>query len=117
MIGGNEKEPTPLRSVEKGVLGKDGIVWAPLPPLTVSRSFASSVVIGHEIFAVGGSTDSIETLRVDQRPLQWAISKAVLPFSLFGHSSVVYQGKLIVIGGYNSSKGTLFFYVAYVTFV
>lgn len=111
MIGGNDKELTPLPSVEKGVLGKDGIVWAALPPLTVPRSFASSVVIGHEIFVVGGGTDSIETLRVDQLPLQWAMSKAVLPFCLFGHSSVVYQGKLIVIGGYNNSNGTLFFYV------
>ena len=52
--------------------------------------------------------DSIETLDVDHLPLQWVMSKAVLPFCLFGHSSVVYEGKLIVIGGYNNTDGILF---------
>ena len=84
------------------------MIWVALPSMSVPRSLASSVVIGRQIYVLGGGNDSIEILDVDQLPLQWVMSKAVLPFCLFGHSSVVYEGKLIVIGGYNSTKGILF---------
>ncbi len=73
--------------------------------MNMARSHSASVVIGTQIIVVGGGTDSIETLDVSQRPLQWIRSKAVLPFSVFGHSCVVYEGKLILMGGYNASKG------------
>ena len=76
----------------------------------MARFFAASVVIGTQTIVLGGGTDSIETLDVDQRPLQWIRSKAVLPFSVFGHSCVAYEEKLILIGGYNSSKGTVYIY-------
>ncbi len=58
-----------------------------------------------QIIVAGGGTDSIEILDVDQRPLQWIRSNAVLPFSVFGHSCVDYEGKLILIGGYNANHG------------
>ena len=114
VIGGNGTEDTPLTSVKKAVVGKDHIVWVSLPPMNVPRSHVSSAVIGRQIFVIGGGTDSIETLKVDQLPLQWAMSKAVLPFCLFGHSSVVYQGRLIVIGGYNSSNGIFNFLLLFI---
>ena len=117
VIGGNGKEHTPLAAVEKTVVEKDHIKWVSFSPMNVSRSHASSVVIGRQIYVLGGGNDnSIETLDVDQRPLQWVISKAVLPFCLRGHSSVVYQGKLISIGGYNSTNGifSLFPFIVFV---
>ena len=107
VIGGSGKHAH-LASVEKCVLRKDHMVWVALPSMSVPRSLASSVVIGRQIYVLGGGNDSIETLDVDQLPLQWVMSKAVLPFCLFGHSSVVYEGKLIVIGGYNNTDGILF---------
>ena len=111
VIGGNGKQHTPLATVEKTVVEKDHIKWVSFSPMNVSRSHASSVVIGRQIYVLGGGNNSIETLDVDQLPLQWVVSKAVLPFCLFGHSSVVYEGKLIVIGGYNSTKGILFRFI------
>ena len=107
VIGGNGKHGH-LSSVVKSVVGKDHMQWVALSTMSVPRSHASSVVIGRQIYVVGGGTDSIETLNVDERPSQWVKSKAVLPFCLFGHSSVVYKGKLIVIGGYNNTEGILF---------
>ena len=107
VIGGKGKHAD-LSSVVKSVVGKDHMVWVALPSMSFPRFLASSVVIGRQVYVLGGGNDSIETLNVDQLPLQWVMSKAVLPFSLFGHSSVVYQGKLIVIGGYNNTSGILF---------
>jgi N-acetylneuraminic acid mutarotase len=105
VIGGSGKRDTTLVSVEKIQFGQSDTTWVALAALTVPRSHAASVVIGTQIIVNGGGTDSIEILDVGQRPLQWIKSKAVLPFCSLGHSSLVYQGKLIVIGGYNASKG------------
>jgi hypothetical protein len=73
--------------------------------MTAPRSHAASVVIGPWIIVIGGGTDSIEILMdVGQCPLQMdQIQSSFAIFSL-GHSSLVYHGKLIVIGGYNASK-------------
>ena len=105
MIGGCGKRDTTLASVEKIQFGQNDTTWVAASALTAPRTHAASVVIGTEIIVIGGGTDSIETLDVGQRPLQWIKSKAVLPFCSLGHSSIVFQGKLIVIGGYNASKG------------
>ncbi|CAB3998139.1 kinase [Paramuricea clavata] len=106
VMGGSGKGDTVLASVEKMQLGQSDTTWVALAAMTVPRSHAASVVIGTQIIVNGGGTDSIEILDVGQRPLQWIKSKAVLPFYLLGHSSLVYQGKLIVIGGYNASEGS-----------
>jgi hypothetical protein len=108
VMAGSGKGDTVLASVEKIQLGQSDTTWVALAAMTAPRSHAASVVIGTQIIVNGGGTDSIEILDVGQRPLQWIKSKAVLPFCLLGHSSIVYQGKLIVIGGYNASKGIYF---------
>ena len=104
-IGGSGEGGTTLASVEKIQLGQYDAAWVPLPSMNVPRTLAASVVIGTKVNVVGGGTEIIEILDVGQRPLQWIRSKAVLPFPLFGHSCVVYDGKLIVIGGYNLNTG------------
>ncbi len=37
----------------------------------------------------------------------------MLPFSVFGHSCVAYEEKVIVIGGYNSSEGNSIFKIVF----
>ena len=106
-IGGDGEGGTTLASVEKIQLGQYDAACT-LPSMSVPRFLAASVTIGTKITVVGGGTEIIEILDVGQRNLQWIRSKAVLPFPLFGHSCVVYDGKLIVIGGYNLSTGTIF---------
>ena len=77
--------------------------------MNTPRSFASSVLVGNEIVVSGGDigdtiTDSIEILNLDETPLQWITSLAKLPAPLSAHRTVAYQGKLIVIGGYNHRR-------------
>ena len=91
--------------MEKLQLEQSDVTSSSFPCMNIARSLAASVVIGTQIIVVGGGTDSIEILDVDQRPLQWIRSNAVLPFSVFGHSCVDYEGKLILIGGYNANHG------------
>ena len=105
-IGGSGEGGTTLASVEKIQLGNYDAALDPLPTMNVPRSLAASVGMRTKITVVGGGTETIEILDVGQRPLQWIRSKAVLPFSLSGHSCVVRYGKLIVIGGYNVNTGS-----------
>lgn len=105
VLGGTGKDHNRTASVEKLILGQDEIQWADLAPMAEPRSHSTSVRIGNQIVVLGGGTNSIEIMDLGQHPLRWVKSKTVLPFFLFGHQTVVYQGKLIVIGGYNVSKG------------
>ena len=71
----------------------------------------SSVVVGNEIVVSGGDTgpaitDTIEVLNLAETPLQWKISAAKLLIPLSAHQTIVYKGKLIVIGGHDSNEGT-----------
>jgi hypothetical protein len=88
--------------------------WTPLQAMKKSRSRASSVVHDNHIFVMGGygksaGIKSIEKLslnavHVDQS-ITWENVLAELPTPLNGHCSVVYNGRLIMIGGFDVSKG------------
>ena len=88
--------------------------WTPLKPMKESRSRQSSVVHNNQIFVMGGVGLSEETIKsieklslnavqVDQS-ITWENVLAVLPEPLCRHCSVVYNGRLLVIGGYYYSK-------------
>ena len=107
VIGGRDQYGQSLRSVE-GYIFLQGR-WIELPAMNTPRSFMSSVVVGNEIVVSGGDTgdaitDAIEVLNLAETPLQWRISPARLPVPLFAHQSVVYRGKLIVIGGHDGNS-------------
>ena len=82
--------------------------WTPLQRMKDSRSAASSVVHNNHIFVTGGflygegikSVErlSINAVHVDQSII-WENFPGELPWPLWGHCSVVYNGRLIVIGG------------------
>ncbi|CAB4018562.1 E3 ubiquitin- ligase NRDP1 [Paramuricea clavata] len=122
--GGMDREPKVL--VAGGWNGKESLnsvemfsllnaTWTPLKRMKESRRRASSVVHNNQMFVIGGvgqsaiAMKSIEKLslnavQVDQ-PITWENVLAKLPAPLFGHCSVVYNGRLIVIGGCDGSKG------------
>ncbi len=82
--------------------------WMPLQPMRKQRSGHSAVVYNNQIIVVGGSVKSMEKLSVSaleaDRFITWENFPAKLLVSLACHCSVVYQGRLIVIGGFDSDK-------------
>ena len=108
VIGGRGQDGQSLRSVE-GYIFLEG-KWVELPAMDTPRSFMSSVVVGNEIVVSGGDTgdaitDTIEVLNLAETPLRWKTSPAKLPVSLSAHQTVVFKGKLIVIGGHDGNSG------------
>ena len=84
--------------------------WSPLQPMEECREAATSFVCKNQLTVAGGLigfklTDNME--RIDINPnlssTQWFDFPAKLPSTLYGHSSVVYNERLITIGGYEGS--------------
>ena len=78
--------------------------WTPLQPMKKCRKEASSVVWNNQIVVSGGTVESMEQLslnavQVDQS-IQWDNVPLEFAKPLSGHRSVVYNGQLIVIGGF-----------------
>ncbi|CAB3982508.1 kelch repeat and K+ channel tetramerization domain containing [Paramuricea clavata] len=119
--GGMDREPKVL--VAGGRNGRENLnsvemfsllntTWTPLKPMKECLEKASSVVYNNQMFVTGGVgrivTKSIKKLslnavQVDQS-ITWENVLAELPAPLNGHCSVVYNGRLIVIGGFDGSK-------------
>ena len=111
VIAGGKNENGRLNSVE--MFSVSSRTWTPLQPLREFRSEASSVVYDNQVFVVGGfgsirGTKSIEKLSLNaaqtDESITWVKSPAKLPFKLWGHRTVVYYERLIVIGGYDGDK-------------
>jgi N-acetylneuraminic acid mutarotase len=80
-----------------------------LAKLNQPRAQSASCVYNGDVIVTGGhdgkaGTDSFEILKINQDPLRWMMFDGKLPVKLSGHDVVVYQDKLYVIGGYNSSE-------------
>ena len=91
--------------------------WTLLQPMKEYRGCASSVIYNNHIFVVGGlgksnAKKSIEKLSLNavyvDQTVSWEKILAELPGKLLGHCSVVYNGRLIVIGGYKDIKHSSF---------
>ena len=100
-----------LNSVEMFSLSKS--TWEPLQPMKERRQIASSVVYNDQVFVTGGYSDgrgiksmeklSMNAVEVDQFRT-WENVRADLPGRMWGHCNVVYNGRLIVIGGCDVDK-------------
>ena len=106
VITGGKNRGKDLNSVEMFSLATK--TWTPLQPMKVSHGEASSVVYNNQIVVTGGANKSMEKLslnsvQVDQS-IQWENIPAELPGRLSGHRSVVYNGRMIIIGGYDMDK-------------
>ena len=78
--------------------------WTRLQPMRENREGPSSVVYNNQVFVIGGCVSSIEKLSLNavQAPqsIRWENVPAKLPGQLFEHGSVVYNGRLMVTGGF-----------------
>ena len=87
--------------------------WIQLQPLKNSRSGASSVIYNNQLLIIGsnlslGGNKSLEKISLSAAQaapsLVWENFPAELPSPIHGHCSVVYDGRLIIIGGYDGAK-------------
>ena len=113
VIAGGRNMNGKLNSVE--VFSLTNGTWVPLKEMIERRQGASSVVYNDHIFVSGGCRrvmkwlKSIEKLSLNaiqvNKSTPWENVPVELPERLVGHRSVVYYGRLIVIGGYDGDKG------------
>ena len=87
--------------------------WTPLQPMRECRSRASSIVYNNQVVVTGGlgnngCTKSMERLSTSavqaDQSITWEKLNVKLPGRLMGHCSVVYKGRLIVIGGSDENE-------------
>ena len=80
--------------------------WFEATETNETHCAASSFIYNYQLFVVGGySTKTIETLDSDGPPLKWMKCPGELPYSCQDHQTVVYQQRIIHIGGYNHDQG------------
>ena len=110
VIAGGSSGSTTLSSVEMFSLTNG--TWTRLKKMKERRLGASSVVYNDNIFVSGGycgkRLKSIEKLSLNavqaDQTIPWENVPVELRGKLVGHCSVVYNGRLIVIGGFDDDK-------------
>ena len=80
--------------------------WFEVSPMNEEHFHASSFIYKDQLFVVGGVySKTIETLDLSVLPLKWMKFPVKLPYACSRHQTVVYQERVIHIGGYNYDKG------------
>ena len=121
ILGGCGESKSPLNSVEKFSWSTRS--WEELIPMERSLGKSSVVVYKDQVIASGGlkptfthshprdqMTDSMETIShssVTKASGKWSKFPAKMPIKRSAHKCVVYQDRLVVIGGFDNKKGTL----------
>ena len=107
IVAGGLRPKGPLNSVEMFNLATR--TWTQLQPMRENREGPSSVVYNNQVFVIGGCVSSMEKLSLNAvhapQSIRWENVPVKLPGWLFGHGSVVYNGRLMVAGGYYIHKG------------
>ena len=84
--------------------------WSPLQSMPQPRHGATSFVYNNQVVIAGGGCDDMIRMNVDPHPdlsTHWSDCPMKLPAKLRYHSSVLYQDKLMVTGGYDgNTRGT-----------
>ena len=76
--------------------------WFEISSMNEGHEGASSFIVNDQLFVAGGEdAETIETLNLNELPLKWVEFSAELPFKGCNHQTVVYQQRIIHIGGYN----------------
>jgi hypothetical protein len=111
VAGGYGKERKPLNSAE--IFDKTTNSWIELKPMKTCRANSSSVVYNGQVLVTGGSSDgknivsSIEQFSRNVNPLVppcWSNFLVNLPKALRGHRTVLYDDRMLVVGGYDEEK-------------
>lgn len=115
VLGGGETNNTPLSTVEMFMWSSKE--WVSLNSMKENRTKASSFVYENHVVASGGLTtrspqsglsvsNSMEKLSLSGiKSSEWTEFPCVLPIKRSAHKCVVYQDRLLVIGGYDEKKG------------
>ena len=107
IVAGGYDDKGKLNSVEMFSLASG--TWTRLQPMREGRGGASSVVWNNELFVIGGKVSSVEKLSLNdvqaKQAVPWENVRVELPGRLTGHCSVVHNGRLLIIGGYDGDKG------------
>ena len=99
-----------------GGLGYDSVemfnwrqrTWSPLQSMQKQRWGATSFVYNNQVVIAGGECDDMIRMNVDPHPdlsTHWSDCPMKLPAKLANDSSVLYQDKLMVTGGYDGNTG------------
>ena len=100
LIAGNDHFFKTAKSAEIFSWEKNG--WFEISSMNEKHRGASSFIYEDEMFVVGGySSKTIETLNLNELPLKWKKGATDLPYHGGYHQTVVYQQRVIHIGGYN----------------
>ena len=112
VIAGGRNDKGVLNSVEMFSL-KNG-TWTPLKQMKECRRGASSVAYHGHVFVSGGWAGpknylkSVEKLSLNSFQVDESVPWENVPLELHGrlsdHCNAVYDGRLIIIGGYNPDK-------------
>ena len=79
--------------------------WFEVSLMNEMHAGASSFIYKDQLFVVGGeNSKTIETLDLNELPLKWMKFAGKLPYGCRNHQTVVYQDRVIHIGGYNYDK-------------
>ena len=79
--------------------------WFEVSPLSEEHAAASSFIYKDQLFVVGGvQSKTMETLDLSILPLKWMKFPGKLPYDCGDHQTVVYQERVIQIGGFNYNK-------------
>ena len=79
--------------------------WIQVSVMNEKHWSASSFIYNVQLFVVGGfNSKTMETLNLKKLPLKWMKSPGKLPYRCYDHQTVVYQQRIIYIGGYNHDQ-------------
>jgi hypothetical protein len=91
------------RSVE--IYSWEKNVWFEVSPMNEEHCGASSFIYNDQLFVVGGwCSKTIEILDLNELLLKWMKYPGKLPYQGDVHQTVVYQQRVIHIGGYNYNQ-------------
>ena len=86
--------------------------WLKIADMNIKRCYFTLTYFQQKVWAIGGVdtvdskiVDTIETYNLAED--KWSIIDVKLLKKRLGHSTVAYNDKLFVIGGYNENEGTL----------
>ncbi|CAB4021304.1 RING finger 151-like [Paramuricea clavata] len=78
--------------------------WYEISQMYEEHIGASSFIYNNQPFVVGGHTKTIETLDLNELSLKWVEFSDKLPCQSYRHQTVIYQQRVIHIGGHNRDK-------------
>jgi hypothetical protein len=106
-VCGGQDCKTVLNSVESYSWPNNS--WTLEPAMKEARAAPSAFVHGREIYVSGGwtgtkSTDTIESLNVDEENLEWIKSPIKMPLKRYGHTMVRHENSAILTGGHDGDN-------------